>query len=188
MSKVFWKEYEKVGKLSEEVHEKIIRQIFPEATDEQVGFIIRKYSSYNPCSYWSWCVINSFTAGDEDSYDPYSRRAKEIINDPNPLGRATSYELMLGIIVADDWCYRRAIEDHEYAMESWKEKIASERREFERTLKAWVGLFVKDKSVSEHYYRVISHAHVLYQVGKNFLRKSFLKICWDNHFVRIRTS
>ncbi len=159
MSKIFWKEYEKVQKLSEEVHEKIIRQIFPEATDEQVGFIVREYSWTNPCGYWSWCRINSFTAGDEDSYDPYSRRAKEIINDPNPLRRATSNGTSY-----DGWCYRRAIENHKRAMESWEEKIASERRKFERTLKAWVGLFVKDRSVSEHYYRVISHALSPYSV------------------------
>ena len=155
MSKVFWKEYEKVQKLSEEVHEKIIRQISPEATDEQVGFIVSEHSLYNPCGYWSWCRANWFEAGDEDSYDPYSRRAKEIINDPNPLGRATSY---------DDEDARREIEDHKYVMELWKEKIASERRKFERTLKAWVGLFVKDRSVSEHYYRVISHALSPYSV------------------------
>ena len=196
-SKVFWKEYKKVGELSEEVHEKIIRQIFPEATDEQVDFlvskdplcksiltlnrllekpktskvfwkeyekvetdatdeqvdfIVSKHSSYNPCSYWSWCRMNRFTAGDEGSYDPYSRRAREIINDPNPLGMVTiSY-------YGDDgsWFYRRTIENHERAMESWKEKIASERREFEKTLEAWVGLFVKDRSVSNHYYQVIS--------------------------------
>ncbi len=155
MSKIFWKEYKKVQKLSEEVHEKIIRQIFPEATDEQVGFIVSKHSLYNPCSYWDWCESNWFEAGDEDSYDPYSRRAKEIINDPNPLGRATFYD--------DERC-RREIEDHKYAMELWEKKAASERREFERTLKAWVGLFVKDRSVSEHYYRVISHALSPYSV------------------------
>ena len=151
-SEVFWKEYEKVGELSEEAHEKIIRQIFPEATDEQVDFIVSNHSSHNPCSYWDWCRANRFTPGDEDSYDPYSRRAREIINDPNPLGMVTiSY-------YGDDgsWFYRRTIENHERAMESWKEKIASERREFEKTLKAWVGLFVKDRSVSNHYYQVIS--------------------------------
>ena len=38
----------------------------------------------------------------------------------------------------------------------WEEKIASERRAFEKSLKAWVGLFVPDESVSEHYYQVIS--------------------------------
>ncbi len=160
-SKVFWKEYEKVQKLSEEVHEKIIRQIFPGATDEEVNFIVSNHSLYNPCSYWNWCEINSLTPGDECSYDPYSRRAREVINDPNPLGVAIS-----SYFHDDDgsWFYRRTIENHERVMELWDEKVESERREFERTLEAWVGLFVKDRSVSNHYYQVICNVLSPYSI------------------------
>ncbi len=155
MSKVFWKEYEKVQKLSEKVHEKIIRQIFPKVTKEQVDFIVSEHSLYNPYRYWDWCRDNWFDVGDEDSYDPYSIRARMIINDPNPLGWATYYN--------NELCLR-VIEDHKNLMELWEEKVASERRKFERALKAWVGLFVKDSSVSEHYYQVISNVLSPYSI------------------------
>ena len=151
MSKVFWKEYGKVQKLSEEVHRAIIRQIFPEATDELVSFVVREHSLYNPCRYWDWCTSNWFDVGDDDSYDPYTILAKKIINDPNPLGVANNY--------IDERC-SETIEDHKYLME---EKIA-ERQKFEKTLKSWVELFVKDSSVSEHYYQVISHVLSKYSI------------------------
>ena len=151
MSKVFWKEYGKVQKLSEEVHKAIIRQIFPEATNELVSFVVRKHSLCNPCRYWDWCKSNWFDVADEDSYDPYTILANKIINDPNPLGVATNHI---------DERRRKAIEDHKYLME---EKIL-ERQKFERTLKSWVGLFVRDSSVSEHYYQVISNVLSPYSI------------------------
>ena len=181
---MFWKEFEKIKsfigpelkrlsktiemlKLSEEVHEKIIRQIFPEATEEQVSFVVCNYSQINPFYYPHWrdCFREENTEGIDEVYETVAKMA---ISNPNALEIVVAAEIdMIGRDEDEDlldYYIIKYVRTHMHAIKMWKEKIASERKEFEKTLKAWVGLFVPDESVSEHYYQVISETLSPYSV------------------------
>ncbi len=83
-------------RLSAEVHEKIIRQILPEATDEQVDFIVYNYPQINPFYYPHWWdgIRESFVTESGDEIDEvYELVAREAINFPNPLEIVVAAEI-----------------------------------------------------------------------------------------------
>ncbi len=79
-------------RLSTEVHEKIIRQIVPEVTDEQVDFVVYNYPQISPFYYPHWW--NSIREENIDEIDKvYERVAKLAINSPNPLEIVVTSEI-----------------------------------------------------------------------------------------------
>ena len=63
-------------RLSAEVHEKIIRQIVPEATDEQVDFVVCNYPQINPFYYPHWWdgIREEFGSENSDEIDKVYER------------------------------------------------------------------------------------------------------------------
>ncbi len=158
-------------KLSEEVHEKIIRQILPEATDKQVDFVVCNYPQISPFYYPHWwdCIREEFGSEDIDEIDKvYERVARMAIGRPNSLEIVIAAEIDIFGRDEDvdllDYYIIKCVRTHAHAMEMWEAKIASERQMFENTLKEWVGLFISDKSVAEHYFRIISHTLSSYSI------------------------
>ncbi len=83
-------------RLSAEVHEKIIRQIVPEATDEQVDFVVCNYPQINPFYYPDWWhgLRESSTTKNSDEIDKvYERIARLAIGRPNPLETLVAAEI-----------------------------------------------------------------------------------------------
>jgi hypothetical protein len=201
MSKVFWRKLRKIVsqigpeirrvsemvkienqrlsemlKLSEEVHKKIMSEILPKATDEQINFIAQNHSDLSPFYYKHWydCISENGDFDEISDIDKtkmidniYSNVAESIIEDPNPFCTALAAEIsMLGREGVGDllsYYANQRIRTHEWAMSVWEEKIASERREFEKSLRAWVGLFAVD-DFAEHYYQVLSETLSSYSV------------------------
>ena len=164
-------------KLSEEVHEKIVRQILPEATDEQVNFIVCDYPQISPFYYPHWrdCIREEFGLENIDDIKEieeidkvYEKVARMAISHPNTLEIVVAAEIdMLGRdedVDLLDYYIIKYVRTHAHAMEMWEAKIASERQMFENTLKEWVGLFLSDKSVAEHYFQIISHTLSSYSI------------------------
>ena len=83
-------------RLSEEVHESIVRQILPEATDEQVDFVVYKYPEINPLRYSRWRdgLKKSFPMKNDDEIDNvYITSAIITMSHPNPLMFAVRAEI-----------------------------------------------------------------------------------------------
>ncbi len=83
-------------RLSAEVHEKIIRQILPEATDEQVDFVVYNYPQINPFYYPHWWdgIREEFGSENSDEIDKlYERVARLAISYPNSLEIVTAAEI-----------------------------------------------------------------------------------------------
>ena len=82
--------------LSAEVHEKIVRQIVPEATDEQVDFVVREYPEISPFYYPHWWdgIREEHGSDNMDEIDKvYKRVARLANNSPNPLEIVVSSEI-----------------------------------------------------------------------------------------------
>ena len=79
-------------RLSAEVHEKIIRQIVPEATDEQVDFVVYNYPQINSFYYPHWWdgLRESFVTEIDKVYEGVARLA---IDFPNPLEIVVAAEI-----------------------------------------------------------------------------------------------
>ena len=83
-------------RLSAEVHEKIIRQIVPEATDEQVDFVVHNYPQISPFYYPHWWdgIREEFGSENIDEIDKvYERVARLATNSPNPLEIVVAAEI-----------------------------------------------------------------------------------------------
>ncbi len=83
-------------RLSAEVHEKLIRQIVPEATDEQVDFVVCNYPQINPFYYPHWWdgIREEFGSENSDEIDKvYERVARMAIGRPNSLEIVVAAEI-----------------------------------------------------------------------------------------------
>ncbi len=165
-------------KLSDDVHEKIIRQIDPESNDDQVDFIFCEYPQISSFYYplWRDCVRKEYESGNieeiddtEDIDKAYEEVAKNAISSPNTFEIVVAAERdLIGRVGDVDLTYyysKKYFKSYKHAIEMWYEKIDSDRLAFEKTLKAWVGLFVSDESVSEHYYQIISYVLSSYYIS-----------------------
>ncbi len=193
MSKVFWKKFEKIVsqigselrrvsemietqrlskmlKLSDKVHEGIILQYDPDSEEDEVEFIVRNYPEISPFYYPDWrdCLMERYGSENIEEIDKTYEVAKNAISSSNPFDVVVAAERNLigndDDVDLLDYYWEKYFKSHTRALRMWEEKIVSDRREFEKTLKAWVGLLVPDESVSEHYYQVISETLSPYSI------------------------
>ena len=193
MSKVFWEKFGKIVsqigpelrrvsemietqrlskmlKLSDKVHEEIILQYDPDSEEDEVEFIVRNYPEISPFYYPDWrdFLMENGSENIEEIDKTYEEVAKNAISSSNPFDVVVA--ALINLIGNDDdldlsdYYWEKYHKSHTRAFRMWEDKIASDRREFEKTLKAWVGLFVPDESVSEHYYQVISETLSPYSI------------------------
>ena len=195
MSKVFWEKFGKIVsqidpelrrasemietqrlskmlKLSDKVHEEIILQYDPDSEEDEVEFIVRNYPEISPFYYPDWrdCLMENGSENIEEIDKTYEEVAKNAISSSNPLDVVIA--ALINLIGNDDdldlsdYYWEKYHKSHTRAFRMWEDKIASDRREFEKTLKAWVGLLVPDESVSEHYYQVIPETLSPYSIRR----------------------
>ncbi len=195
MSKVFWEKFGKIVsqigpelrrvsemietqrlskmlKLSDKVHEEIILQYDPDSEEDEVEFIVRNYPEISPFYYPDWrdFLMENGSENIEEIDKTYEEVAKNAISSSNPLDVVIA--ALINLIGNDDdldlsdYYWEKYHKSHTRAFRMWEDKIVSDRREFEKTLKAWVGLFALDESVSEHYYQVISETLSPYSIRR----------------------
>ncbi len=172
-------------RLSTKIHEKVAFQFDPDIDNEVLNFVVYNYPEVSPFyyPYWKDRLLRTYGCDDVSLVNEiYEELAEEFLE----VGESPFYAIvykeksMFGNDGyesdeddADEYDFGPdELHDHEtefedyyldkyrgmhaYACDMWEEKLVADRLMFEESLKAWVGLFVPDASVSEHYYQIMS--------------------------------